>query len=141
MTFPDYPRDEEDDIPESLCYDLLRIWPERGLDCLWDMNGCSISMSFLTQQKGDHPLDLEFERWQKRYDEKPMDADFFPIWDSDEEQIAFDAEGERLARKVYEFFERTKTVLYFPTRGGRLRWDAEGKPLIRFDYDDPIEED
>lgn len=141
MTFPDYPRDEEDFIPEPLCYDALRIWPELGCGGLWDMNGYPISLSFLTQQKGEHPLDLAFERWQEHYDGKPVDADFFPIWDSEEEQIEFDAEGKRLAREVYEFFGRTKTIFYFPRRSERLRWDAEGKPLIRLDYDDPIEDD
>lgn len=33
--FPDYPRDEEDFIPDALCQDCLRVWAEYDHSYLW----------------------------------------------------------------------------------------------------------
>ena len=126
--YPNYPRDSDGDIPEPLCYDLLRIWAEHGRAYLWDMNGVCISISYLTNQEGNEPLDLELEAWQSVYEGKPLTEHHDPKWDSEKEQIEFDAEGASLAKKVFEFFNKTKTVIYFPTCGGELRFDADPSP-------------
>ena len=129
--YPDYPRDEDGEIPEPLCYDLLRIRPEIGYAYIWDMNGVCITLSCVTNREDDEPLDIELEQWQSIYEFKPLDENHDPKWDSAEEQQKFDDEGANLARRVFEFFAKTKTIIYYPTRGGEQRIDAEGRESIR----------
>lgn len=88
--YPDYPRKSDGDIPEPLCYELLRIWPEHGGAYIWDMNGMCISISCVTNIEGNEPLDDELEEWQKKFEWKPLNDRCDPTWDSETEQSAFD---------------------------------------------------
>lgn len=127
---PDYDRNQSSDIPKPLCYDLIRIWAEHAGAYMWDMNGVCIDLSCITNND-DEPLDRALEKWQKLYESKPLDPEYNPAWDSEDERARFDAAGQLLARQVYDFFNGTKTVIYYPTKGGETRWDALGKPPIR----------
>ena len=134
--YPDYPLDERGEIPEPMCFDLLRVFADYGGAYLWDMNGVCTMVSEITHPGDDtftEPLDAEFEKWQKLYDEKPLDKTDYPLWDSKEEQIKFDEDGKTLAKKLYDFFKGRRTVIYYPTlrEFEGTRWDAIGKPPIK----------
>ena len=128
--FPDYPRDEDGDIPEPLCYECLRVWAEYGEAYLWDMSGVSISVSTVTGKEPE-PLDDEWMTWIGWYEGKPMNEECWPMWDSPEELRSFNEKGAELARRTFEHLGERHTMVYFPIEAPVQRWDAAGKPPIR----------
>jgi len=135
--FPDYPVDQAfGEIPESQCCDILCIWPEHGRAYLWDMNGCAISLEDVLGAVDWESLDDELPAWQELYEGVSIDYDveshnFDLIWSSEEQSEKIYKDGESLARKVYEFFNRTRTVICLPSWVNCVRLNAEGKPPIR----------
>lgn len=129
-SFPEYPRDEEHDIPKELCHDCLRVCAEYGHAYLWDMNGWSISVSCVSGKEPE-PLDDEWMEWAGWHEDKPMTEDCEPAWDSPEELERFNEKGAELARRTFEHLGGSHTVVYFPIGAAEQRWDAPGKPPIR----------
>lgn len=128
--FPDYPRDPDDDIPEEMCLDVVRVWAEWGGAYLWDMNGCSCGVADITG-KTSEALDAEFEEWQSIYEGNKMDDKYDPIWNSDFKRLEFDRKGIDLSRRLFEYLQGAKTVIYFDTENKITRFDSELKPGIR----------
>lgn len=130
--FPDYPRDKDHDIHDSLCHDCLRVWAEFGSSYLWDMNGVSIYLSTVTGKEPE-PLDDEWLKWVSWYEDKPVTEDVDVIWDSPGELHRFNEQGSELARRTFDYLGGRHTVVYFPIDAPAQRWDAQGKPPIRIE--------
>jgi hypothetical protein len=128
--YPDYPRNSNGEIPEVMCFDVIRIIPEVGGGYLWDMNGVCSTVGCITGNY-DEPWDLTFEAWMDIYNCKPLDDIFDPIWESEQERALFEKQGLELAHGLYEFFNKKRTVIYFDLDRRTTRFDATGKPPVR----------
>ena len=49
--FPEYPSNERGEIPEPMCFDVLRVFADYGGVYLWDMNGVPTMVSEITHSK------------------------------------------------------------------------------------------
>jgi hypothetical protein len=117
--YPAYPRGEDHCIPEPDCYDILHIWPEHGHSYLWDMTGVSINVTCIKDTPEARALDGELHAWQSIYENRPLQLNaewalHDPVWDSTEQQREFDQIGELLARKLFELFGGSRTVVFHP---------------------------
>jgi len=130
LRYPDYPRDRDGCIPEHVCFDVIRVRADFLIGFLWDMNGTSSSVSDITG-KADEELDHAFESWADRFSSLPVDGSHEQIWKSDEERREFDQAGVGLAKMLYEYLASKKTIIYCPTHGDEIRFDAIGKPPVR----------
>ena len=128
--FPDYPRESGGAIPEALCLDVIRIWPELGGAYLWDMNGASITVGCITG-KDDDPWDEKFSAWQDIFESKPLTDNADPQWKSDHERALFDQQGHELAQQLFDFFDQKRTVVYYDLDRRQTWFNALGKPPIR----------
>jgi len=128
--FPDYPRDSKRLIPEEMIFDVIRIFPEWGGHYLWDMNGVSSTVGSITGDDSD-PWDDFFESWQDIYENKPLTDNADPQWDSQEEYEKFRSHGLKLAKRLFDFFDHKRTVIYYDLDRTPTRFDAMGKPPIR----------
>jgi len=106
--------------------DTLKVMAELFSSGLWDMNGVGICVSSVTGNSPE-PLDDELQTWQDRFNEIPLDDNHDLIWLSVEEQETFDRDGEMLAKKLFDFFKGSKTILYRSTKGTETKF--EGKLL------------
>ncbi|MGD9874875.1 MAG: hypothetical protein AB7T27_11505 [Kiritimatiellia bacterium] len=130
--WPDYPLGPDGQIPEPLCYDVLMVWAEEWCCAyMWDMNGLPVYVEELEGHNKE--LDQEFDDWQYRLTCQPVNEDHDRVWKSEEDRLAYDREGMELARKLYEYFQRKKTVIYRSTKLEKTWMDAEGKPRPRFE--------
>jgi len=128
--FPDYLRNSEGDIPEEMCFDVIRIWPEWGGAYLWDMNGICSTVGSITGNDDD-PWDDTFMAWQDLYERKPLTANADPQWKSEHERALFDHQGITLAQRLFDFFHQKRTVIYYNLDHRPTRFDALGKLPIR----------
>lgn len=135
--FPDYPRNSKGEIPEAMCFDVIRIRPELGGGYLWDMNGAGCTVGCVTRNDDD-PWDDTFEAWEDIYECKPLDENFDPQWESEKDREIFDKRGLELAQRLFDFFEHKRTVIYYAVDRRPTRFDAVGKPAIRLTDKDPI---
>ena len=62
MRYPDYPRQADGLISESVCCDVVRVMADWGGAYFWDMNGVCITVSDVTGNEQDKLFDELLEK-------------------------------------------------------------------------------
>lgn len=133
MRFPDYSRQADGWIPESVCFDVVRVMADFGGAYLWDMNGVCITVADITGNDRDEPLDELLEKWSLIYDSNRIGQDGYPLWESEEAEAKFNTDGLLLSEKLFEFLGRQRTVVYRDSKLSITRFDPPGCPPVRLD--------